>query len=128
MIFSKETRDRVLSTATLFLTVIIQGCVYDEIITQLPEPFPQIECASNVVNGYTDKVSYTPGEQMQVFINSKSTLGFCRLDIYSVSGKLSFSVKAFLLVQTPNVINASAEGFNYSVTAEFPVPRVHDRT
>jgi hypothetical protein len=137
MIFPVPEGNRRLSIAVIILALLIlQACTYNELPTdqrtrpageptvEPVEPLPPNPCSGNLVEGYCSKVSYTPGEEMQVFLQSKSSIGLCKLDIYGQDGKIAFSVKAFLTVQAPTSAKAHSEGYNYSVSATFKVPEL----
>src|SRR3954471_22255193 len=103
MIFPVPEGSRRLSIAVIILALLIlQACTYNELPTdqrtrpageppvELVEPLPPNPCSGNLVEGYCDKISYTPGEQMQVFLQSKSSIGLCKLDIYGQDEKIAF--------------------------------------
>jgi hypothetical protein len=137
MIFPVPEGSRRLSIALIILLLLIlQACTYNELppdqtirpagqpTGEPVEPLPTNPCSGTLIDGYCDKVSYTPGEEMQVFLQSKSSIGLCKLDIYRQDGKIAFSVKAFLTVQGTTSQKAHSEGYNYSVSATFKVPEL----
>jgi hypothetical protein len=130
MIFPVPESGRRLSVVILAL-LILQACTYNELPTDPPthpagqptlEPLPTNLCSGTIVEGYTNKTSYTPGEEMKIFLQSKSAIGLCKLDIYGENGKVAFSVKAFLIIQPAISQKAHSEGYNYSASATFEVP------
>jgi hypothetical protein len=77
-------------------------------------------CSKNVVEGYTDKTSYFPGEVANVYIQAYQTFQ-CGLGFYDPSGKLIFSSDVEIFPQTPSV-NQPWLGFNYSIYCEVKIP------
>src|SRR5687767_14713409 len=55
-------------------------------------PLPENRCGANVTEGYTDKVSYSPTEQVTAYLRSTSVIAACKLTIFHVNGGEAFSL------------------------------------
>jgi hypothetical protein len=121
--------------AGLFFAVILQACQHEvaEVVPETPvdsgelppiEMLPKNPCSDLVVDGYTDKTSYYPGDKIKVFLSFKPGELMCRLDIYTSTGSIAFSVPASVLVQAVQTDQPYRNGFGYEVSAEFTVPDV----
>lgn len=87
-----------------------------------PPPLPTEPCSAVFQSGYTEKLSYVPGEKIKAFIQSNKKLGPCRLDIYDIHETLAFSVSTSLDVQKAINIEPSIHGFGYTYASEFEIP------
>lgn len=111
---------------TIVTVAFLQSCQQfeppvDPVIVPI-EVLPTNPCLPLIIEGYTDQTSYKIGDRLQVFLQSSSSIGLCRLNIYTIEGKIVFSVKAFLTVQSPPPSNSYSAGYRYSISAEFDVP------
>jgi len=86
-------------------------------IDQSPAP----PCLVKILSGYTDKVSYMPGDEMLVFLQSNSKIK-CGVSIYDGSGKFIARYDANLFMQKIKNSNPWENGFGYSVSAEIRLP------
>jgi hypothetical protein len=125
--FSNGFLTIVLAVSLLFL----EACNnHDQIIKPVPQPsaplgvLPKTLCANNFADGYTDKISYKPGEEIKLYLNGEQAIENCRLDVYSMNGTLAFSIPSSLPIQNPPPQNASAEGFGYLLSSKFAVPAI----
>ncbi len=101
-----------------FIIHIFTGC-------SVKSELPDVACTPNLTEGYTDRVSYFPGEKMQVFLHASRPLEICRLTIFNVNGDSVFSVASPLPFHPKYPWNTGAtEGFNYPVTGEFTLPDI----
>jgi len=86
-------------------------------------PVPVPECGKLVVSGYTNKVSYFPGEVVEVFLQSDSFQSFdCGLGFYDISGKLAFRSTVSLFSQTVYTDEAWKYGFNLKSNGKVILP------
>ena len=112
----------------ILLLVAIAGCVPEEISEPTPaepEPvLPSLVCAPFVKTGYTDKVSYFPGEKMKIFFDSKETVSLCRITVYDVNGDSVLSAGSELPTVPTLLADASQNGFNFPVAVEFTLPEM----
>lgn len=122
-------RVRTVPVALIFaLLVLFSSCsddLGDEPEPHKPDPhgpMPALHCGPNVIDGYTDKISYAPDEQVTAFLQSGSRVEACRLTIHHVNGKEAFSIAAALIVQKMNTDAPSANGFGYKPTVTFRLP------
>lgn len=80
------------------------------------------DCKPIFVDGYTDKASYLPGEEVEAFLNFKSNLAPCQLTISKIDGTQEFTVATQTLIQTPPGSSASKDGFGYTSTIKILIP------
>ncbi|HLZ17131.1 MAG TPA: N,N-dimethylformamidase beta subunit family domain-containing protein [Cyclobacteriaceae bacterium] len=78
-------------------------------------------CVNNVLSGYTDKVSYFPGDEVQVFLQSNSTL-VCGLGFYNIRGQLMFKSNISLFPQNVSVDEPWKKGFNFASNGRVILP------
>lgn len=58
------------------------------------EQTPQLQsCGLSYYYGYTERLSYYPGETVVAFIQAHNDVSSCALNIYSLSGELAFSLR-----------------------------------
>ena len=112
----------------IFIFLGLMGCLSDDPIA--PDPFPPepprsaFLCAPFINTGYCDKLSYHPGERMQVFFESSQPVTLCRITLFSLSGDSVFSI-ASTLPKVPQLsADASVNGYDYPVAVEFTVPEL----
>ena len=108
------------------LCAALVGC-YPEVkvdpILVDPEPeLPSLACSPFIATGYTDKVSYFPGEKVQVFFDAKQAVNLCRLDIYSINGDVVLSLGSEVPLSPVLPQDASENGFGFLPGAEFEMP------
>jgi hypothetical protein len=100
----------------------------DEIVPPVQQPpppsppLPENACATNVLLGYTDKVSYKPDEEVKAYLLSSAIIELCRLDIYDVNRELKFSVSSPLTTLEITVDRPSEDGFGFNTTVKFVIP------
>jgi hypothetical protein len=113
-----------------FCPCLLNSCNYDDIYNNgIPLPYPQliptIACAGHIRNGYTDKVSYLPGERIKIYLNSDDPINVCRLTFYDYRCDSIFSVASTLQAQSRIDNNdPSVNGFDYNMSAEFLMPDI----
>jgi hypothetical protein len=101
------------------------GCFPEDPIVREPskETLPSLLCAPFVTTGYTQKLSFLPGERMQVFVEtSQPVTGLCRLDLFNLNGDIVFSSASLLPAVPVLPVDASADGYNYPIAVELIVP------
>lgn len=109
--------------ACIILSLVATGCalVSNEKKVQLP----QQGCSFNLTEGYTDKVSYSAGETMKVFLHGSKPLELCRLTVRTINGDSAFSVAATLPFHYPYPwFKGATEGFDYKVCAQVKIPNI----
>jgi hypothetical protein len=79
-------------------------------------------CATSYDYGYTDKMSYSPGETVRAFLQSKDNIDLCRLDIFDLRGDPVFSIETPLVVQQIAADKPWSNGFGFNPTVEFEIP------
>ncbi|HEY0654155.1 MAG TPA: N,N-dimethylformamidase beta subunit family domain-containing protein [Chryseosolibacter sp.] len=86
---------------------------------------PRTLCAAHLTEGYTDKVSYLPGEKVKLYLHASHPVDPCALTIFSVNGDSVFSVWSRLPFHAKYPWNTgSTDGFRYPLTSEFTLPEV----
>lgn len=75
-------------------------------------------CGSSVTEGYTDKVSYSNGESVHVFLNSESSKDDYAIEVTNLEGEV---MKEFNVKLSPQSINSKPyeNGFGFSETFSF---------
>jgi hypothetical protein len=83
---------------------------------------PGTLCSPSFSYGYTDKISYLPGDKMRVFMQTTQPVEICRLDIYTVNGTLAFSVSSSLTKQQIIGTDPSVKGYGFTIFSEVEIP------
>jgi hypothetical protein len=112
-----------LCCALLFLASCTKQTAEDPVPVPIPKPLPTIFCAPSFSYGYTDKISYLPGDKINAFLQSKEAISLCRLDIYTIDGRVAFSVASPLTVQKISTDDPSVNGYGFSVASEIEIPK-----
>lgn len=76
-----------------------------------------------LLDGYTDKQSYTPGDDITLFLNTLTT-GQSRIRLLDVLGKEAFSIPVQSYPQKTTNAQPWLDGFGYTPTATFKVPNI----
>ncbi len=97
----------------------LYGCQQNDLVAPPKPPLPA--CSKCVVQGYTDKSSYLPGDMANVFLHSQTDLQ-CGLGFYDQKGKLIFSADISLYSQTIAQIEPWLYGYNYAIHSEIHLP------
>jgi len=88
-------------------------------------PLPSVallpECGGEVITGYTNKISYFPGEEVEVFIRSDNYHD-CGLGLYNINGELVFRSKVALFPQPESPTEPWKNGFAFKSSGKFIVP------
>jgi hypothetical protein len=79
-------------------------------------------CVAAYDYGYTDKMSYSPGDMVRAFLQSKDNIDLCRLDIYDLHGDHVFSIETPLAVQRVASEKPSSNGYGFNPTVDFKIP------
>lgn len=87
-------------------------------------PLPTTPCATGLVDGYTDKTSYFPGEEMFIFLKGNTSEPSCRLNIYSVDGELALPIPSSIFKQEVNPNMPYSNGFGYVFSAKLILPNM----
>jgi len=98
------------------------ACQQNDLLAPPPKPVLPV-CSNNVVQGYTDKTSYWPGEVASVFLQSSTNIQ-CGLGFYDPKGKLIFSADVSLYSQTIAQIEPWLYGYNYAIHSEIHLPQI----
>jgi hypothetical protein len=80
-------------------------------------------CQNNsaIIDGYTNKTSYIPGDTVKFSINAKKT-GTHYLKIYDLNGKVVHQIEAQIQSQTINTSKPYEEGYGYLQSFEWVLP------
>jgi hypothetical protein len=105
-----------------FLAILIfsGACLKNEPVTPA---LPTNLCTPSYITGYTDKISYYPGDVVTAFLQSKDNVAACRLDIYRITGGVVFSVSSPMTIQKIVDTDPSANGFGFVPTVQFTLPK-----
>ena len=85
-----------------------------------------VNCVYNhhkIINGYTDKESYFPGEVASVFLNPQIS-GFKNIHIYDLKGNIILTFRANVSKQIINSSKPWENGFNYEESFKFRIPNI----
>jgi hypothetical protein len=104
----------------VLLIVVLQSCRDNDKVA--PVPVSLSPCESAVIAGYTDKTSYFPGDEIEVFLHASSRID-CGLRFYSAKGSPVFSSNVSLLEQTVQGDEPWKNGFKYLLTAKIKLPQ-----
>jgi hypothetical protein len=114
-----------LTRYALVFVVILYSCSEPDVKKRPVEPDPEIptvQCGADVLHGYCDKTSYFPGATVNVFLQGRSEVPSCVLNIYSINEEIVLSVPASVAVQSLNDNEPSMNGFGYAITTAFEIP------
>jgi len=104
---------------TFSLVVVVQSCAYNDSLTIPAIPLPA--CGTKMIEGYTDKTSYLPGDWVEVFLQSNSSVQ-CGLDFYDVGGSLAFAANVQLFPQTIQPAEPWKNGYKFTGNAKIRLP------
>ncbi len=99
------------------LVLFFDSCKINDIQT-IPK-FP--DCGSNLVSGYTDKTSYFPGDEIEVFLQSTTGLE-CGLGFFDINGSQVFRTNIPLFTQAISSNEPSKNGYNFKLNARIKLP------
>lgn len=77
---------------------------------------------TTILDGYTDKFSYLPGDTMWIYANASQVDSFFEFTIIDISGKLVDKVEAQVWPQLPGNQNPGKLGFGYQPVFYYVVP------
>ena len=119
----------------LLVVLSLYSCEYNDVAVKksptpsspspsTPPPSPPLpECGNLVITGYTNKVSYFPGEELEFFLQSETAHSFdCGLGFYDVNGNLIFRSATVLLHQTIYSDEPWKYGFHFSSNGKIILP------
>lgn len=115
----------------MIFIIALSGCLPEEVVRPKPAPgidqppapvVPSLACRPYIKAGYTEKLSYYPGESLKVYFQSTQATELCRVNIYSVTLDSVFSVAAVLPIPADIPIEASENGYDLPHAVEFDVP------
>ncbi|MBS1505850.1 MAG: hypothetical protein JSS79_04305 [Bacteroidetes bacterium] len=104
----------------IILIVVLQSCRDNETTKPLPVPLPA--CDKAVLSGYTDKTSYFPGEEVQVYLQSASPFN-CALGFFNIKGSLVFSLDVNLFHQDIQPDEPYKNGFKFLSNGKIKLPQ-----
>jgi hypothetical protein len=108
--------NRLLLLFRLAVILFLYSCEYKD--TAIP-PLPA--CGDHVITGYTDKVSYFPGEAVDVFLQSSDSLD-CGLGFYDIHGQLAFHTKVSVFPQRVSPAEPWENGFKFRSNGNVILP------
>ena len=115
MVYSSSSGKLTLIALALFL----YSCTNNDLGTRIS--IPLTPCASNVLTGYTDKMSYFPGDKVEVFLQSDNSFE-CDLGVYDVQGNLIFKGGISLFPQAVSSDEPWRKGFNFMGNGKITLP------
>ncbi len=76
---------------------------------------------NNIINGYTDKISYNPGDTVKIYLNANGTIPNIKLFLFNVLGDKQDSLRVNVFPQ--NSSGATPwENYGYSLTFKYIIP------
>src|SRR5882757_1035627 len=106
----------------LFLITFLYSCENKDVTIAPSSPAALLpECGDEVITGYTNKVSYFPGEEIEVFLQSDKYRD-CGLGLYNINGELVFRSKAALFHQSVSLEEPWKNGFGFKSSGKIIVP------
>ena len=108
----------------LLLVATLYSCEYKD-STVVPPPPPRVallpECGEAIATGYTNKLSYFPGEEVEVFLQSDNNRN-CGLGLYNINGELVFRSEASPSPQPLVPDECWKDGFGFKSSGKIIVP------
>ena len=77
-----------------------------------------------IVDGYTNKTSYFPGDTLTAFINSKKEKHNAKVSLYSIGGRKVDDIICDLKLQEINEEKPWENGFGYHATFKYTIPEL----
>jgi hypothetical protein len=105
----------------IVVVIILQSCTNND--QTKPVPVPLSPCGTSVLAGYTDKTSYFPGDEIEVYLQSASSLS-CALNFYDLKGTLVFSSNVNLFPQEVLPDEPSKNGFKFLSNGKIKLPQI----
>lgn len=103
----------------VIVIIILQSCREND---SKPVPIPLPACDNAVLSGYTDKTSYFPGDNVEVFLQSAGPVS-CALNFYTIKGSLAFSSNVDLFHQEIQADEPSKNGFKFLSNGKVKLPQ-----
>src|SRR6478609_4525794 len=114
-------RFRLGTYAIMFVFFVLISCRKENEIPVKPTAVYK-SCTAILINGYTEKTSYFPGEKIIAMLNFSTSDAPCNLNINNIDGTLAFTLVSPTLKQTMSSYEPSSEGFGFSPSVEIPIP------
>jgi hypothetical protein len=106
----------------LFLVSFLYSCEYKDTTIAPSSPAALLPvCGEGIITGYTNKLSYFPGEEVEVFLQSDNYYD-CGLGFYNVNGELIFRSKASLSPQPAPPTEPWKNGFGFKSNGRIILP------
>ena len=87
-----------------------------------PNPPPSKLCKPDFNYGYTNRVSYLPGETVTAYLHGKQVVVECALVVYDLKGDSIFAATSALQPQTIANNDPSRNGYGFTPSATFKIP------
>jgi hypothetical protein len=78
--------------------------------------------ANVIVDGYTDKRSYNPGDTLKVFLNGTTNCSACQVYLFDINNNVVDVVTTSITPQIPTGLSPWENGFGYSMTFAYTIP------
>lgn len=107
------------------MSIFLISCLEPEIEPDSPnptDPLPNLSCSSFVIEGYSNKQSFLPGETIKLYIKGNSDIERCALHILDYKNNIAYAVTSSIFEQAIKNPDPSSNGFGYEKTVEFKIP------
>lgn len=76
------------------------------------------------INGYTDHISYYPGDTCKIYLNALTSQANAKLSIVNFDGEAVDHLYASIHPQDTNKVKPWENGFGYKLTAQYVIPKL----
>ena len=111
----------------LLLLLFLNACVQQP-VTPLPDPGQNPEPQKEVIpiiDGYTEKLSYTKDETLALFLNAEKTSDNAIIHLYDIQGNIIDSVPYQAKPQIPIGDSPWSNGFEYEPSLEYDLTKLN---
>jgi len=106
----------------LLLVLSLYSCEYKDTVVAPPSPVVLLpDCERSIITGYTNKISYFPGEEVELFLQSDKHFN-CGLGIYTINGELIFRSEASPSPQSMTLSEPWKNGFGFKSSGKILLP------
>lgn len=120
-------KNRSLNNMRFLLTIVtllgLSACVETPFVEPPPAPLPEAKLIE-IIDGYTDKLSYKVGDELSLFLNAESVYANGIVELFDVRGNKVSQATFKSTPQSPTTAEPWADGFGYDVSLTYSVPEL----